>query len=125
MVCISEELPSHPTEYPSASYKSILSSRMSRSTTSIELEPYAAFTPIAPAQSSGLHTKSDDVPLTDRPQLTISVNTLQEPSKGTTAIVLVTVVCVTMSSALLAGLVTVGLPTMAADLDIQPNLLLW
>ncbi|KAL5392655.1 hypothetical protein DPSP01_000359 [Paraphaeosphaeria sporulosa] len=101
---------------------------MSRSTTSIELEPYVASTPIALTQSPSLHTKSDDIPLAaDERQSTKSVasTTLQAPTKGTTAIVLVTVVCVTMISTLLAGLVTVGLPTMAEDLDIPASLLLW
>ncbi|KAF1979739.1 integral membrane protein [Bimuria novae-zelandiae CBS 107.79] len=60
-----------------------------------------------------------------RPINTIISNAVQAPTKGTTAIVLVTVVCVTMISTLLAGLVTVGLPTMAEELDIPPSLLLW
>jgi hypothetical protein len=101
---------------------------MSRSTTSIELEPYAASTPIAFMQSPSLHSKSDDASLAVndlQPSDSVASTALQTPSKGTTAIVLVTVVCVTMISTLLAGLVTVGLPTMAAELDIPPSLLLW
>ncbi|KAF2445625.1 MFS general substrate transporter [Karstenula rhodostoma CBS 690.94] len=100
---------------------------MSRSTTSIELEPHAASTPIVLTQSPGLPTKSDDMPLAaDEPQPANSVTstTLQAPTRGTTTIVLVTVVCVTMISTLLAGLVTVGLPTMAKDLNIPPSCVL-
>ncbi|KAJ4347096.1 uncharacterized protein N0V89_011033 [Didymosphaeria variabile] len=100
---------------------------MSRSSTSIELEPYAS-TPIAPTQPSSVHTKGDDAPpaVDDlQPINSVTSTALQAPTKGTTAIVLVTVVCVTMISTLLAGLVTVGLPTMAAELEIPPSLLLW
>ena len=50
---------------------------------------------------------------------------MPNPKKATTAIVLVTVVCVTMISSLLAGLVTVGLPTMAHDLGLGADVLLW
>jgi hypothetical protein len=50
---------------------------------------------------------------------------IPDPNNATTAIVLVTVVCVTTSSSLLAGLVTVGLPTMAHELGLSPSVLLW
>jgi hypothetical protein len=104
---------------------------MSRTSTSIELQPYAASTPVT--QPPNVYAKGDDTPpLTEdlRPIINATQNAvvtehMQEPTKATTAIVLVTVVCVTMISTLLAGLVTVGLPTMAAELDIPPNLLLW
>ncbi|KAJ4303381.1 hypothetical protein N0V90_002274 [Kalmusia sp. IMI 367209] len=101
---------------------------MSRSSTSIELEPYAASTPITLTQPPSLHVKSDDTPTLAedlQPINTVTSEALQSPTKGTTAIVLVTVVCVTMISTLLAGLVTVGLPTMAQELNIPPSLLLW
>lgn len=87
-----------------------------------------ASTPVAFAEPSQLHTKGHDAPpMTDdlQPINTLTSVAQQAPTKGTTAIVLVTVVCVTMISTLLAGLVTVGLPTMAAELDIPPSLLLW
>jgi hypothetical protein len=50
---------------------------------------------------------------------------IPNPDNATTAIVLVTVVCVTMISSLLAGLVTVGLPTMAHELSLSASVLLW
>lgn len=46
-------------------------------------------------------------------------------SKSTTAIVISSVTLVTGISTLLNGLTTVILPTMAVDLDIPDNLLLW
>lgn len=64
-------------------------------------------------------------PIVNEPRNAVAVEQIPEPTTATTAIVLVTVVCVTMISTLLAGLVTVGLPTMAAELDIPPSLLLW
>lgn len=104
---------------------------MSRTSTSIELQTYAESIPVT--QPSSIFVRGDDTPpLTDElrsivnvPQNAVKAEQLQNPSKSTTAIVLVTVVCVTMISTLLAGLVTVGLPTMAAELDIPTNLLLW
>lgn len=46
-------------------------------------------------------------------------------SKATTAIVIASVTLITGISTLLSGLTTVILPTMAVDLDIPDNLLLW
>lgn len=46
-------------------------------------------------------------------------------SKVTTAIVIASVTLITGISTLLSGLTTVILPTMAVDLDIPDNLLLW
>jgi len=46
-------------------------------------------------------------------------------SKATTAIVIASVTLITGISTLLSGLTTVTLPTMANDLDIPDNLLLW
>jgi hypothetical protein len=51
--------------------------------------------------------------------------TVTDTSKGTTAIVIASVTLVTGISTLLNGLTTVILPTMAVDLDIPDNLLLW
>jgi hypothetical protein len=101
---------------------------MSRSSTAIELETYAPSTPLTLPEPSKLSVKSDDAPPAAEgvpPANTVTSEAIQNPTKATTTIVLVTVVCVTMVSSLLAGLVVVGLPTMAEDLDIPPNLLLW
>lgn len=46
-------------------------------------------------------------------------------SKATTAIVIASVTLITGISTLLSGLTTVTLPTMAVDLEIPDNLLLW
>lgn len=103
---------------------------MSRSSTSIELEPYAASTPLPhptniPVKNKNAPPSTDDLqPFADPPPNAVRTEQTS-PTKGTTTIVLVTVVCVTMISTLLAGLVTVGLPTMAVDLNIPPSLLLW
>lgn len=101
---------------------------MSRSTTAIELETYAPSTPLTLAEPSKLSIKSDDAPPATegvRPASTVTSEAVLNPTKATTTIVLVTVVCVTMISSLLSGLVVVGLPTMAEELDIPPSLLLW
>jgi hypothetical protein len=100
---------------------------MSRSSTSIELQPYAATAPVTHFANNddAPQTTTEDLRPINAPQNDNAAKRIDEPTKGTTAIVLVTVVCVTMISTLLAGLVTVGLPTMAAELDIPPNLLLW
>jgi len=46
-------------------------------------------------------------------------------SKGRTAAVITSVTLITGISTLLNGLTTVALPTMARDLDIKDNVLLW
>jgi len=48
-----------------------------------------------------------------------------DPPKSTTAIIITCVTCVTMIGSLLNGVVTIALPTMARDLQLQPGLLLW
>jgi hypothetical protein len=102
---------------------------MSRS--SIELTNYSET--IAKPPSLRLTSKNDHATpsLNDEPgtQLIIeppsTIEVIPNPNNATTAIVLVTVVCVTTSSSLLAGLVTVGLPTMAHELGLSPSVLLW
>jgi hypothetical protein len=61
------------------------------------------------------------------------ISSLQQPlssdsaevSTSSTIIVISSVTVITGISSLLAGLVTVGLPTIAKDLNLAPNLLLW
>ena len=101
---------------------------MSHSTTAVELETFAASTPLAFPEPSKLSRKGDDAPPVTEgvgPINTVNSETIPAPTKATTTIVLITVVCVTMVSALMAGQVVVGLPTMAEELDIPPSLLLW
>ncbi|KAF2134395.1 MFS general substrate transporter [Dothidotthia symphoricarpi CBS 119687] len=106
---------------------------MSRTSTSIELAEYPS-TPLAFTEPPGVHVhaKDNDLPShheslqpTDVPDHTIPVEHIPTPGKGTTAIVLVTVVCVTMISTMLSGVVAIALPTMARELPLAPNVLLW
>lgn len=55
----------------------------------------------------------------------VTAELLGEPDKKTTAIVLLTVVCVTMISSMLSGVVAVALPSIAKELDLGPDVLLW
>ncbi|KAF2012238.1 integral membrane protein [Aaosphaeria arxii CBS 175.79] len=102
---------------------------MSRTSTSIELTAYPE--PSVLAHPAGLKpsTKGDETPnISDdtRPiNQPVDARTIDVPNKKTTAIVLVTIVCVTFISSLLSGLVTVILPTMARDVKLEANLLLW
>ncbi|KAF2876687.1 major facilitator superfamily domain-containing protein [Massariosphaeria phaeospora] len=98
------------------------------SRTSIELLQY----PAAVSQPPSIATKRDETPpLIDDtrpivpPDNAILAEQIENPTKSTTAIVLVTVVCVTAISTLLAGIVTVALPTMANELELAPSVLLW
>ncbi|EAT89768.2 hypothetical protein SNOG_03037 [Parastagonospora nodorum SN15] len=101
---------------------------MSRTATSIELMEYPQ-TPLT--DPPNVHIKGDRASsLNDDGQPIIAstnavdVEHLQAPGKRTTAIVLVTVVCVTMISAMLSGVTTVVLPTMARDLQLAPSCVL-
>lgn len=46
-------------------------------------------------------------------------------SKGKTVVVISSVTCITGISSLLAGVVTVCIPAMARDVNLESNLLLW
>jgi len=101
------------------------------SSTTIELSDIA--TPQAP---QAVFAKSSRVASTRRPSTIVNearnsgvslreLERIETASKGTTAIVIASVTLVTGISSLLNGLTTVILPTMAVDLDIPDNLLLW
>ena len=104
---------------------------MSRTSTSIELQPL----PQAPQtinQQSSIYQNGEDMPtLTEEIQpintekSPVSAELLDGPDKKTTAVVLVTVVCVTMISSMLSGVVTVALPSIAKELELGPDVLLW
>jgi hypothetical protein len=49
----------------------------------------------------------------------------QDPSRFTTTIVIVLVTLVTALSSLVAGVITVAIPSVAVDINLGPNLLLW
>jgi len=55
------------------------------------------------------------------------VNEISIPdiSKWRTTAIIGTVACATLLNSLIAGLLVVGLPTMARDLNLEANLLLW
>jgi hypothetical protein len=104
---------------------------MSRTATSIELAEFPQ-TPLILTQPSSVHNKIgrthdlvDDGQPINMPVNAIDIEQLQGPGKKTTAIVLVTVVCVTMISSMLSGVTAVVLPTMARDLQLTPSVLLW
>jgi hypothetical protein len=95
---------------------------MSRS--SIELANYSE--PLTQPPSLRLSSKNDHaIPKVNDEAGAPAEAVIPNPDNATTAIVLVTVVCVTMISSLLAGLVTVGLPTMAHELGLSASVLLW
>jgi hypothetical protein len=104
---------------------------MSRTSTLIELQGHSQ-TPQAITQVSSVHLKDHETPPTTehlQPNNTsknaVTAELLGEPDKKTTAIVLLTVVCVTMVSSMLGGVVAVALPSIAKDLDLGPDVLLW
>lgn len=83
-------------------------------------------------QSPSIHQTGDDTsPLTEdlqptvAPKNAVTAELLGEPDKKTTAVVLLTVVCVTMISSMLSGVVAVVLPSIAKDLKLGPDVLLW
>ena len=116
--------------HPSLDHWSVCLARFSMSRTSIELNQIAA-----PQVPQAVFAKT---PSTRRPS-TIASNAQSDEvtlrglerspttttSKATTAIVIASVTLITGISTLLSGLTTVTLPTMAVDLEIPDNLLLW
>jgi hypothetical protein len=104
---------------------------MSRTATTIELVEFPQ-TPLNVIQPPNAHTKvgetfspADDCQSINASANAIDLEQLHVPGKKTTAIVLVTVVCVTMISSMLSGVTAVVLPTMARDLQLAPSVLLW
>lgn len=69
--------------------------------------------------------QDDDLQPIIAPVQSFSAEQQETPRKGTTAVVLVTVVCVTMISSMLSGVLVVTLPTMARELNLAPSVLLW
>jgi hypothetical protein len=105
---------------------------MSRAATSIELVGYpeASVRALAATQPSSIHSNTKDAPSEDVQPVNgsianISAEQRETPGKGTTAIVLITVVCVTMVSSMLSGVTAVTLPTMARELELAPSVLFW
>jgi hypothetical protein len=105
---------------------------MSRTSTSIELAEVSTSTPLPITHPLSVNTKDsrprslsqDAHPLALPPDV-VDVEQLELLNKRTTAVVLVTIVCVTMISSMLSGVTTIVLPTMARDLQLAPSVLLW
>lgn len=106
---------------------------MSRTSASIELVEYPQNPiPHTVTQPPSVHPKDNRTLslVDDLHPLNVSANNadiehLEPPGRKTTAIVLVTVVCVTMISSMLSGVTAVVLPTMARELHLAPSVLLW
>ena len=98
------------------------------SNTSIELEPVA--TPEVAANPEVRRPSTFTVSLSSEPdQDAHSIHSLERvdtvTSKSRTAVVIASVTLITAISTLLNGVTTVALPTVATDLGIKENLLLW
>jgi hypothetical protein len=109
---------------------------MSHSLTSVELVPTISLTRPESAHASRTSNESDgSLPRRRSSVLPTRPEILRQPaaenvsedevSKSQTVIVISSVTVITGISSLLAGLVTVGLPTIAKDLSIPPGLVLW
>jgi len=106
---------------------------MSRASTSIELASFSTSAPrVALTHPQSIHTKDDrpQSPIDDvQPIIPVAnladVEHLEPLKKRTTAVILVTIVCVTMISSMLSGVTTIALPTMARDLELASSVLLW
>ncbi|KAH7118903.1 major facilitator superfamily domain-containing protein [Dendryphion nanum] len=103
---------------------------MSRTSTSIELIAYpftdaVTLPPNLKLKGDGASPVLNDTQPINPPRNAVAAGPLEDPSKGTTIMVLITVVCVIGISALVHGLLTVVLPTMARELQLDNSLLLW
>jgi hypothetical protein len=105
---------------------------MSQTATSIELVGYSETTipaltvkPLGGGRTKDTPSVAEDLRPISAVQDTFAGEQRDGPGKGTTAIVLVTVVCVTMVSSMLSGVMTVTLPTVARELELAPSVLLW
>lgn len=105
---------------------------MSQTATSIELVSYPetsipalAAKPLSNGRSKDTLSIPEDLRPINGVQESFAAEQRDGPGKGTTAIVLVTVVCVTMVSSMLSGVMTVTLPTVARELELAPSVLLW
>ncbi|KAF2802029.1 uncharacterized protein BDZ99DRAFT_429276 [Mytilinidion resinicola] len=93
------------------------------SRTSVELAPFSTF--VSNPSTQSLRDVLHEGPPQNETTIATEPASKEDVSKGTTAVVIASVTCVTAVSTLLAGLVTVGLPTMAKDVNLDPSLLLW
>lgn len=71
------------------------------------------------------HDAFDNKELIDASKSAVTAELREGPDKKTTAIVILSVVCVTLISSLTSGVVVVALPTIAEELHLGPEVLLW
>jgi hypothetical protein len=104
---------------------------MSQTSTATELQSYLDTSqPIAQpftayTKSHGSKLSIDDMRPINAFDTAVAAELLETPDKKTTAIVLLTVVCVTMIGSITSGVVIVALPTIAKELGLGPEVLLW
>jgi hypothetical protein len=104
---------------------------MSQTSTTIELQSYpdVSQTIAQPftvyPKSHGPTLSTEDLRPINAPETAVSAELLEKPDKKTTAIVLLTVVCATMVGSITSGVVIVALPTIAKELALGPEVLLW
>ena len=94
-------------------------------TSTITLETLAPIT--SPGAAAAVNHVSDSPNLQLQQELDqqLSADGSRELSKGRTITIIATLTGTTVVSSFSTGLLTVGLPKMAPDLDLPPNLLLW
>ena len=104
---------------------------MSRTSTSIELQPFPqapqtiSQSPITFQKGEHTPTLTEELQPINAQKSAVSTELLDGPDKKTTTVVLLTVVCVTMISSMLSGVVAVALPSIAKELELGPDILLW
>jgi hypothetical protein len=76
-------------------------------------------------QKGGSRPISESLLPNDLPEYAVPAEQMEAPGRATTVAVLTTVVCVTMISSMLSGVVVVALPVIARELELAPNVLLW
>ena len=104
---------------------------MSQTATATELQSYPD-TSQPVAQPSATYPKShgstlsiEDMRSINASNTVMAAELLEVPDKKTTAIVLLTVVSVTMIGSITSGVIIVALPTIAKELGLGPEVLLW
>jgi hypothetical protein len=90
----------------------------------------------SPAASGSIHSspgfelhenfRGSGIRLSDEHALThVDDNGPQSPSKAKSALLILAVSSMIFTGSLLTGILTVGLPRIARDIELQENLLLW
>ena len=95
-----------------------------RPVTSLPVGTAVAGTPVANLRTESI--KSDQAPILDHRNLT-AMERQKSPSLShvKSALIIMIVSSMTFMTSLLGGMLTVGLPTIARDVNLPENLLLW